>query len=49
MLKLIYTGVTIVLSTPILGWNALITVIMWDIKYWDNACEQVNNLIDPKL
>jgi hypothetical protein len=49
MLKLIYTGVTIALSTPILGWNALVTVIMWDIKYWDNACEQVNNLIDPKL
>lgn len=49
MLKLIYTGATIVLSAPILGWNALVTVIMWDIKYWDNACEQVNNLIDPKL
>jgi hypothetical protein len=49
MLKLIYTGVTIALSTPILGWNALVTVIMGDIKYWDNACEQVNNLINSKL
>jgi hypothetical protein len=48
LLKYIYETITISLCVPILAWNAIISLIMWDIKYWDNACHQVDNLINLK-
>ena len=49
LLKWIYYGVSLALVAPYLTWNAFVSLIMWDAKYWDNACEQVNNLINSKL
>ncbi len=38
LLRWIYYGVALVLASPFITWNAIVSVIMWDGKYWDNAC-----------
>jgi hypothetical protein len=55
LLKWIYYGVSLALVTPYLTWNAFVSLIMWDAKYWDNACYGVyqgmdddENLLNPK-
>ena len=37
VLKLIYSWVAWVLALPFILWNAIVAVLMWDSKYFDNA------------
>jgi hypothetical protein len=46
VLKWIYYGVSMILVTPYLLWNAFVSLIMWDAKYWDNACYGVYQGLD---
>jgi len=55
LLRWIYYGVSMVLVVPYLVWNAFVSLIMWDAKYWDNACYGVyrgmddeENILNPK-
>lgn len=49
LLRWLYYGISIVLSVPFVAFHALVSIIMWDAKYWDNACHGVyNTLTDSK-
>lgn len=50
MLKWTYFWVGIILSSPFILWNAIASLLMWDAKYFDQACyniiEGLNKTID---
>lgn len=41
LLRWLYYGISIVLSVPFVAFHAIVSIIMWDAKYWDNACHGI--------
>lgn len=41
LLRWFYYSVSLVLALPFLAWHAIVSIIMWNVNYWDNACEGV--------
>jgi hypothetical protein len=55
LLKWIYYGVAMILALPFILWSGIVSIIMWDAKYWDNACygiyqgmDEEENHLNPK-
>lgn len=46
MLKFIYYGITLVLCFPIIIWNALVSIIMYDAKYFDGCMQHVADFMN---
>lgn len=46
MFKILYYGASLVACFPIITWNALVSIVMWDAKYFDGCMEQVANLLN---
>lgn len=46
MLKFIYYGVTLVLCFPIIVWNAIVSLILFDSRYWDDCMSIIPDLLD---
>ena len=41
VLRWIYYGVCLSLTTPYILWNGFVSLIMWDATYFDNACHGI--------
>jgi hypothetical protein len=41
LLRWLYYGISIVLSVPFVAFHAIVSIVMWDAKYWDNACHGI--------
>jgi hypothetical protein len=41
LLRWFYYSVSLILALPFLAWQAIVSILMWDVNYWDNACEGV--------
>lgn len=41
LLRWIYYGVSLMLAAPFIAWHAIVSLIMYDITHWDNACEGI--------
>lgn len=46
MFKFIYYATSLVLCFPVITWNAIVSIITWDAKYFDDCMEQVANLLN---
>lgn len=45
VLRWIHYGVMLVASIPITTWSGIVSLIMWDSVYWDNACHGIYSIL----
>ncbi len=46
MFKIIYYAVSLAACFPVMIWNALVSVIMWDAKYFDECMQSIADLLN---
>jgi hypothetical protein len=46
LLKVFYYSVSFTLLLPYVAWIALVSITMWDSKYWDGAMSGLFQAID---
>lgn len=45
LLRWIYYSVALVAAVPFIAWNGIVSIIMWNDTYWDNACHGIYQAI----